>query len=68
MKFIVFPLAMVACILRVNGFSFKRTAETLGDEEKALLRRMGVGMAKAVFDEDGAKEVAKILNMCLDEP
>lgn len=59
---------MVACILSVNGFSFKRTAETLGDEEKALLRRMGVGMAKAVFDEDGAKEVAIILNMCLDEP
>ncbi|CAC5369345.1 unnamed protein product [Mytilus coruscus] len=68
MKLIVLSLAMVVCILSVNGYSFKRTAETLGDKEKALLRRMGAGMAKEYFGEEGAKEGAKILDMCLDKP
>ncbi|CAG2253909.1 unnamed protein product [Mytilus edulis] len=59
---------MVVCILSVNGYSFKRGAETLSEKEKGLLRRMGVGMAKAYFGEEGAKEGGEILDRCLNQP
>ncbi|XP_063406996.1 uncharacterized protein LOC134690825 [Mytilus trossulus] len=68
MKYILLSLAVI-CILSVNGFSFKkRSDDDLNENERMLLQKLGVGMARWEFGEEGAEKAGHALENCLKNP